>query len=70
MATSIFAPKACLLTVKDVAQDLNVDTWTIYKWVRQKRLPCIKLSRKALRFEPAVIAKFKRLRTSGRLPEE
>jgi excisionase family DNA binding protein len=72
MVTSIFAPnpRSRLLTANEVADDLNVNIWTVYKWVRQKRLPCIRLSRKAMRFDPAIIAKFKRLRTTGRLPEE
>lgn len=68
MATSIFAePEQRLLTVRQVAQRLGVTEWTIYQWSAKGRLPCIRMSRRALRFSEADIAKFQAQHTSGRL---
>lgn len=72
MALSPFAaelpPKpAGHLTVKQVAARLAIAEWTVYDWARSGRLPCIRMSRKALRFAEADIAKFERAHTTGRI---
>lgn len=38
------------LTISDVAEKLGVKKGTIYAWLFQKRLPCIKLTGKMVRF--------------------
>lgn len=40
-----------LLTVKQVAVLLQVNYMTIYKWVSQGRIPCIKFSGNCVRFD-------------------
>jgi excisionase family DNA binding protein len=75
MATSVFAaelpPKFQQrfaherLTVKEVAERLRVHPWTIYMWARSGRLPCIRLSKRTLRFLESDIAKYEKLHTSG-----
>jgi excisionase family DNA binding protein len=70
MATSYFlelpSPNA-KLTVKEVALRLRVTPMTVYNWAATGRLPCMRLSRKALRFLESDIAKFEKLHTTGRL---
>jgi excisionase family DNA binding protein len=39
-----------LLTVKDVAAWLQVKEKTVYAWVSQRRIPCVKINR-AIRFD-------------------
>jgi excisionase family DNA binding protein len=71
MAASVFAaelpPKFSheRLTVKEVAERLRVHPWTIYMWARSGRLPCIRLSKRTLRFLESDIAKYEKLHTSG-----
>jgi excisionase family DNA binding protein len=72
MATSVFAsalaqapPTNTRLTVKQVAERLSVHPATIYHWAASGRLPCIRLSRKALRFSEADIAKYEQKHTTG-----
>ncbi len=69
-ATSVFAelpPKFSheRLTVKEVAERLRVHPWTVYMWARSGRLPCIRLSKRTLRFLEKDIAKYEREHTSG-----
>lgn len=40
-----------LLTVGEIADYLQVKVKTIYKWSSQGRIPCIKFSKKCVRFE-------------------
>jgi excisionase family DNA binding protein len=73
MATSVFAaelpPKFAheRLTVKEVAERLRVHPWTVYMWARSGRLPCIRLSKRSLRFLASDIAKYEKLHTTGRI---
>jgi excisionase family DNA binding protein len=69
MATSFVAeaPANTRLTVKEVAERLRVSTVTVYNWAASGRIPCIRLSKKALRFLESDIAKYERLHTTGRL---
>lgn len=39
-----------LLTAKEVAKYLKVTEWTVYQWAQKGRVPCIRLSKRALRF--------------------
>jgi excisionase family DNA binding protein len=55
------------LTVRDVAERMGVSEWTVYRWVTTKRLPCIKLSNRVLRFNLSDIEAYEKLHTSGRL---
>jgi excisionase family DNA binding protein len=71
MATSVFAAKLPpkfsheRLTVKEVAERLRVTPWTIYMWARSGRLPCIRLSKRTLRFLEKDIARYEKLHTSS-----
>jgi excisionase family DNA binding protein len=71
MATSVFAaelpPKFAheRLTVKEVAERLRVHPMTIYMWARSGRLPCIRLSKRSLRFLASDIDKYEKLHTSS-----
>jgi excisionase family DNA binding protein len=77
MATSVFAelpPKDSgprfsheHLTVKEVAEYLRVHPLTVYTWAKSGRLPCIRLSKRSLRFLAADIEKFEKLHTTGRI---
>jgi len=53
------------LTVKEVAERLRVHPWTVYMWARSGRLPCIRLSKRTLRFLEKDIARYEREHTSG-----
>jgi excisionase family DNA binding protein len=57
------------LTVKEVAERLRVHQWTVYMWARTGRLPCIRLSKRSLRFLKSDIDKYERLHTTGRIRE-
>jgi excisionase family DNA binding protein len=68
MAISIFAePEQRLLTARQVAQRLGVCEWTVYQWAAKGRIPCIRMSRRALRFSEDDITKFEMQHTTGRL---
>jgi excisionase family DNA binding protein len=41
-----------LLSVKDAAQVLGMKAWTIYSWVREGKLPAVKLGR-TVKISPA-----------------
>ena len=50
-----------LLTLSEAAQHLgHVHRTTIMRWVHEGRLKCIRLSRKAILFEPAELDRFVR----------
>jgi excisionase family DNA binding protein len=53
------------LTVKEVAERLKVDPSTVYIWARTGRLPCIRLSKRSLRFLEKDIAKYEKAHTSS-----
>ncbi|MCM8758452.1 MAG: helix-turn-helix domain-containing protein [Candidatus Omnitrophica bacterium] len=46
-----------LLTIKEAAEYLGVSQKTLYKWVSQRKIPCVKLSRKLLRFDVGCLDK-------------
>ena len=39
-----------LLTTAQLAQELGVHPQTIYRWISQQRIPCLRLSNKAIRY--------------------
>lgn len=39
-----------LLTVKEVAEQLGIAPASVYHWVSQNRLPCVRLSARCVRF--------------------
>lgn len=47
-----------LMTVKEVANILGFSEIGIYQAVFRKRLPCVKISKRALRFRPSDIQAF------------
>jgi excisionase family DNA binding protein len=65
-ARSAFASEE-RLTVRDVAQRMGVSEWTVYRWVATKRLPCIKVSNRVLRFNLSDIEQYEKAHTSGRV---
>jgi excisionase family DNA binding protein len=70
MATLFFAETPgsnTKLTVKEVAERLRLHPATVYDWASTGRLPCIRLSKKALRFLESDIAKYEKAHTTGRL---
>jgi len=44
-------PDDKLLTVKQIADYLQIKPKTIYKWTSQGRIPCIKFSGRCVRFD-------------------
>jgi excisionase family DNA binding protein len=59
-------PNQNLLTTKQVAKLLKVHRWTIYMWARSGRLPCIRLSKRTLRFLKKDIEKYMERHTTGK----
>jgi excisionase family DNA binding protein len=68
MARSVFAPPDpdALLTPQNVADRFGVTTFAVYKWVRSGRLPCIRVSRKTVRFTEEQIEHYLKTHTIGR----
>jgi excisionase family DNA binding protein len=48
-----------LMTKEEVAACLRIAVKTLDRWISRKRIPFIRLSRKAVRFEPKEIEAFK-----------
>ncbi|HED52826.1 MAG TPA: DNA-binding protein [Phycisphaerales bacterium] len=44
-----------LITTRDLARRLGVSSNTIRKWVRQGRIPCIRVGQKTLRFDAVAV---------------
>jgi excisionase family DNA binding protein len=68
MARSVFAPSDpdALLTPQDIADRFGVTIFAVYKWVRSGRLPCIRVSRKTVRFTEEQIEHYLKTHTIGR----
>lgn len=47
-----------LLKISEVADFLGLETMSVYGLVARKKIPCLKISRKILRFDPTEIEKF------------
>lgn len=39
-----------LLTATQAGELLGVSRWTVYDWVRERRIPCLRLAPRTLRF--------------------
>lgn len=53
-----------LLTAQEVADWLNCELQTVRKWTSQGRIPCVKLSRRAVRFSEAAIKEWIQSKTA------
>jgi len=51
-------PDDKLLTVKQIADYLQINPMTVYKWTSQGRIPCIKLSGNLVRFDMEKVKKW------------
>jgi excisionase family DNA binding protein len=51
-----------LMNVNEVAALLGLAPGTVYHLVSEKRLPCVRLSRRCLRFQPSAIEEYIRRR--------
>jgi excisionase family DNA binding protein len=54
-----------LFNVEQAAEALNIGVPTLYRWCREGRVPCVRLSSRALRFDPAALE-----RLIGRMSSE
>jgi len=64
--TTFIAPETKrLLTARDVAELLGLTPWTVYKWARTGRIPCIKFQRHT-RFKLADIERWEKQHTTGK----
>jgi len=55
-----------LMTVDGVAQLLDVHPCTVRDWAAAGRIPCVRVTRKCLRFKPEDIMEWAEKRTTGR----
>jgi len=60
---------SALMTVKEVAQYLKVDPWTIYNWIRDDKIPAIRIVG-SWRFKKQDIDKWLRAQTSFHKTQE
>ena len=52
--------ESSLMRVKDAAQLLGVSTWTVYRWIEERRLGATKIGRGSLRvFRESAMARLK-----------
>ena len=49
---SVVADRPRLLNATQMAQEIGVKPTTLKSWARQKLVPCIKPTRRTLRFDP------------------
>jgi excisionase family DNA binding protein len=47
-----------LWSVNEAAAFLNISVGTLYHWVSQKRIPCLRLGSRCLRFDPETIRRW------------
>jgi excisionase family DNA binding protein len=47
-----------LLDVDQAAGLVGVHRVTLYRWARQRRIPCVRLGVRVIRFDPTAIEKF------------
>lgn len=52
-----------LLTIQDVAEKLNVNTNTVYKWKAAGKITCIKLPGGDIRFKPEWLENWLNMKT-------
>jgi excisionase family DNA binding protein len=51
----VSSPKNNLVTAREVAARFGVAVSTVRVWVRQRRIPCVRFSRKVIRFDLAAV---------------
>ena len=54
-----------LLTYAEVAKRLKVEVCTLYRWVRESRIPHVRLGTRVVRFDPAELRKWARAHRAG-----
>lgn len=59
-----------LLKISDVSKILGISRRTVYNYVKEGKLPCVKLSNRALRFKETDLMKLISLRTITYEPSE
>ena len=47
-----------LLDIEQAAEVLGIHAATLYKWARAKRVPCIRMGARVIRFDPRALEKF------------
>jgi excisionase family DNA binding protein len=58
-----------LLKPKEVAQELHVHLWTVYRYIRQGKLPVIHLSAREFRIRRSELKRFLRERETDKAKE-
>jgi excisionase family DNA binding protein len=56
-----------LMTVKEVANELGLSTFTIRRWIHQRHLPCVKLPNKTYRIPRVSVDKILAVWTVDRM---
>jgi excisionase family DNA binding protein len=54
-----------LLDIEEAAEHLGIHVATLYRWARAKRVPCIRMSARVIRFDPRQLEKFLAQNTTG-----
>ena len=54
-----------LMNADEAAQLLNVTRRSILKWAREKKIECVRISKKTILFSPEAVDKFVQQRTHG-----
>lgn len=52
-----------LLTIKELSEQISIPISTLYKWTHESQIPHIKMPNTSVRFDPAQIEKWLRMRT-------
>jgi excisionase family DNA binding protein len=52
-----------LLDIEQAAEVLGIHVATLYRWSRARRVPCIRMGARVIRFDPIVLEKFLRQNT-------
>jgi excisionase family DNA binding protein len=47
-----------LLTIEQAATLLGIHAATLYRWARQNKVPCIRMGRRVIRFDPPSLEHF------------
>ena len=47
-----------LLDIEQAANLLGVSVASLYRWTQTKKIPCIRLGRRVIRFDPRALEKF------------